>query len=172
MHHLRNQMSEIKFVKADGSETTLDSTVTDFKASVKFTDDDLTSFEFVQFDEFIGSDGSIINMIVLTLFASLGGKLNNANRLPVNIGFENFVDLMVTPRKSGTHTRNSLRYENIISFKNSNSVNTKFKLISGELPPGVNLPSGIGGTDLNLNGTVFDSVNVFNKSWAINSSEN
>ena len=34
-------------------------------------------------DEFIGSDGSIVNMIVLTLFASLGGKLNNDNRLPV-----------------------------------------------------------------------------------------
>ena len=35
-------MNEIKFVKADGSETTIDSTIADFKASVKFTTDDLT----------------------------------------------------------------------------------------------------------------------------------
>ena len=59
----------------------------------------------------------------------------------------------------------------LINFLFLLGVNTKFKLNSGDLPPGVNLPSGIGGTDLNLNGTVFDSVNVFNKSWAINSNE-
>ena len=108
-------MNEIKFVKADGSETTIDSIVTNFKPSVKFTDDDLTSTEYVQTDDFIGSDGSIIDMIVLTLFRSFSGKLDNLNRTPVNIGLESFVDLMVTPKEAGVIE--ALKYENIIKFK-------------------------------------------------------
>ena len=83
-------MTEIKFVKAYGSETTIDSTIADFKASVKFTTDDLTSTEYVQMDEFTDETGAVSSMIVITLFAILGGKLSNENRLPVNIGFENF----------------------------------------------------------------------------------
>ena len=164
-------MNEIKFVKADGSETTIDSTIADFKASVKFTTDDLTSTEYVQLDEFTDETGAVSSMIVITLFAILGGKLSNENRLPVNIGFENFDDLMVTPKEAGGTTVEALKYENKISFKNSKSIKTKFKLISGTLPPGLDLPEEITGTKLGMSGTVFDSVDVFQDSWDINKNE-
>ena len=161
-------MNEIKFVKADGSETTIDSTIADFKASVKFTTDDLTNTEYVQLDEFTDETGAVSSMIVITLFAILGGKLSNENRLPVNIGFENFVDLMVTPREAGSTTIEALKYANTIPFKNSKSIKTKFKLISGTLPPGLDLPEEITGTKLGVDGTVFDSVDVFKDVWSIN----
>lgn len=162
-------MNEIKFVKADGSETTIDSIVTNFKPSVKFTTDDLTSTEYVQTDDFIGSDGSIIDMIVLTLFRSFSGKLDNLNRTPVNIGLESFVDLMVTPKEAGVIE--ALKYENIIKFKNANSVKTKFKVISGSFPPGLNFEEEVVGTNFDISGSVYDSAEIFNTNWSINNNE-
>ena len=162
-------MADVKFIKADGTATTLDTVVDNFKATIKFTDDNLTSSEYIQLDDFSNADGSLSSMIVITLFASLGGKLNNSNRIPVNIGLENFVDLMVTPKEAGVIE--ALRYENAIKFKNANSVKTKFKVISGSFPPGLNFGEEIGGTSLDISGSVYDSAEVFNTNWSINSNE-
>ena len=79
----------------------------------------------------------------------------------VNIGFENFTDLMITPREADGTTVEALKYAKNIPFKNSKSIKTKFKLISGILPPGLVLPEEITGTKLGVGGTVFDSVDVF-----------
>jgi len=159
-------MSNINFIKADGTKTTLDVNVTDFKANVKFTTDDLATSEYIQLDEYTKQDGSSVMMIVLTLFARLSGKLDNANLLPVNTGFKDFVDAMVVPRESGATTRQHLKYENVIPFRNAESLTTKFKLISGELPPGLKfLDNAMTGVGVNVDGLVEDSIATFSQDW-------
>ena len=58
-------MAEVKFIKAYGTATTLDTVVDNFKATIKFTDDNLTSSEYIQLDDFSNADGSLSSSLSL-----------------------------------------------------------------------------------------------------------